>query len=320
MRKKLLFKLLAATFVFIAGIQTLHAENLIRKDTYVYSIKEKDTLRLDKYENSDGKVKPCVIFVFGGGFFSGARDVEFYVPYYHFLVNKGFSVVAIDYRLGFKNVQEQKDMKARDFLALFEKTIFMAVEDLFDATNFVLAHADEWNIDRNMIVTSGSSAGAITVLQGEYERCNRTELALRLPPDFSYAGVVAFAGAIYSNNGHLKWRNTPAPVQLFHGDADKNVPFDKVKFCKLGFFGSKYIAEKYSKNKFSYYFYIEENADHKIAADPMHVNLDEISSFLDKYVIQKQQLATNIDVKDMKQPKVKKNFKIKDYINTNFGL
>ncbi len=319
MKKNLLrFIFLWLAVLFVSG--GLHAENQIRKETYIYSVKSSDTLRLDKYDIPGNDVKPCVIFMFGGGFFTGARDLEFYIPYYHFLVENGFSVVAIDYRLGFKNVQEQKGMKARDFLDLFERTIFMAVEDLYDATNFVLDHASEWNVNKEMIVTSGSSAGAISVLQGEYERCNRTPVAQCLPADFKYAGVVAFAGAIYSNQGHLKWKGLPAPLQLFHGEADKNVPFDKVKFGKLGFFGSDYIAGKYDKNNFPYYFYMEKNVDHKLAGSPMVENKEEILVFLNKYVRDKQALKTNAVVDDIHKPVVKKNFKIKDYVKTNFGL
>lgn len=247
--------IITALSLFVFGVFTAHANSSIQKETFIYSIKGTDTLRLDKYEIPDGEIKPCVIFAFGGGFTSGARNKETYIPYYNFLVEQGFSVIAIDYRLYLKGYKADKKLKAKDFIALFKKTIFVAVEDLFDATSYVLDNAKEWNIDKNMIVTSGSSAGAITVLQGEYERCNRTEIAERLPADFKYAGVIAFAGAIFSDHGHLKWKDTPAPVQFFHGDADKNVPFGKIKIFKVGFFGSEYIAGKYSKNKFPYFFY-----------------------------------------------------------------
>lgn len=303
---------------FLYPIFQINAQNTITKETFIYSIKGNDTLRLDKYDAGCEEIKPCVIFVFGGGFLSGARDQEFYIPYYHFLANEGFSVVAIDYRLNFKDFNPEKKLKAKDFLDIFKQTIFMAVEDLFDATNYILENASAWNIDKNMIVASGSSAGAITVLQGEYERCNRTEIAQRLPENFKYAGIISFAGAIYSDHGHLKWNETPAPIQLFHGDADKNVPFGKIKLSKWGFFGSEYIAGKYDKNNFPYYFYIEQNADHRLASDPMEHNHEEIKIFLDRYVKQKQLLTTNINVKPLDKPNVKKKFKIKDYVKSNF--
>lgn len=317
MRKRL-FTVIALLCCLGLGASHAHAENTIQKETYIYSIKDADTLRLDKYDMNPSEVKPCVIFVFGGGFFTGMRDNERYVPFFHYLVENGFSVVSIDYRLGFKNIQQQKGMKGKDYLALFEKTIYMAVEDLFGATNYVLERADEWGIDRNMIIACGSSAGAITVLQGEYERSNRTQLAQVLPADFNYAGVISFAGAIYSNKGHLKWQETPAPIQLFHGDADNNVPFNKIKIFRHGLFGSKYIAKKYDKNKFPYYFYVEEKADHKVAGSPMTENREEIMSFIDKNIVKKESLQTHVTMKNLNQPEVKKKFKMKDYIRKNY--
>lgn len=292
----------------------------IRKETFVYAVKGTDTLRMDKYDIPGREPQACMIFMFGGGFFMGERDYGHYVDYFEYLVDNGLSVVSIDYRLGLKNVGQQGKLKNKEFLAIFENAIMMAVEDLYDATNFVLANAGEWNIDPAMIVTCGSSAGAISVLQGEYERCNRSEIAQVLPEDFRYAGVISFAGAIYSNDGHLKWKDTPAPVQMFHGDADKNVPYGKLKVFKYGFFGSEYIARKHEKNGFPYYFYVEENTDHKVAGSPMTHNREEIISFLDRYVIEKQRLITNTVVTPMDKPKVKKKFGIKTYVETNLGI
>ena len=318
MKTKCLLYLFLCSFIVLSAFQ-LNAENPIQKETFIYSVKGTDTLYLDKYDLVREETRPCVIFVFGGGFVSGVRDADFYVPYYHFLVNAGFSVAAIDYRLNLKNFEAEKELKTKDFLNIFKQTIFMAVEDLYDATNYILENATTWNIDKNAIVVSGSSAGGITVLQAEYERCNRTEIAQRLPSDFGYAGVISFAGAIFNNQGHLKWNGTPAPTQLFHGDADKNVPFGKKKIFKWGFFGSEYIAQKYDKNKFPYYLFVEENADHRLANDPMIYNQEEIKSFLDKYVLQKQALVTTVNVKALNKPDVKKKFKIKDYVKANFG-
>lgn len=56
------------------------------------------------------------------------------------------------------------------------RTISMAVEDLYDATAFIVDKADEWGIDSSQIVACGSSAGAITVLHGEYALCNASPL------------------------------------------------------------------------------------------------------------------------------------------------
>lgn len=313
MKKVLFFTLL----IFLAPAVTRASQPGV--ETFVYAVKGADTLRLDKYDVPDGSMKPCVIFMFGGGFVSGTRDGKGYLDFFEFLAGEGYTVVSIDYRLGFKNPDMDGRGKARDFLGLFENTIMMAVEDLYSATNFVLSNAAEWSVDPETIVLCGSSAGAVSVLQGEYERANRTEIARALPAGFRYAGVISFAGAIYSNRGHLKWSETPAPVLLFHGDADKNVPYGKVKLFKYGFFGSEYIAKRYDRNGFPYWLYAEENADHRLAGSPMTSEREEIMSFLHKYVAGKQQLVTNTTVVPLDKPKVKKNFGIKTYIRSNFG-
>lgn len=297
----------------------IYSQNNFQKETFIYSIKVQDTLRFDKYDIDTQEKKPCVIFMFGGGFFTGQRDNELFNNYFKSLNDNGFVVISIDYRLGFKGFKPDENLGLKDFLRVFENTVYMAVEDLYDATNYILQNADNWNIDKSKIVISGSSAGAISVLQGEYELCNRTEVSNKLPADFRYAGVVAFAGAIYSNKGNLKWNNTPAPIQLFHGDSDKNVPFDKLKITKWGFFGSKYIINQFDKNKYPYYFHIEQNTAHKVAVTPMHDNLDEINKFLNEYVLQKNKLITNVNILPLNAPVVKnKKFKIKDYVKSNF--
>lgn len=325
MRKLIILFVFAAVSQLSLAATGQERKDVVRKETFVYAVKGTDTLRLDKYDMpGQTGLKPCVVFMFGGGFVGGNRDAEHYIDYFNFLVGEGFTVVSIDYRLGFRKFMDagrvNGSTKAKEFLSMFEQTVFMAVEDLFSATNYVLDNADGWNIDRNVIITSGSSAGAISVLQGEYERCNRGELARVLPDGFRYAGVVAFAGAVYSNKGHLKWNGTPAPLQLFHGDADKNVPYGKIKFGKFGFFGSEYIARRYDKNGYPYYFYVEENASHRVASSPMSSQREEILSFLNDYVINGRQLTTNSVVVDGSMPVVKKKrFGLKTYVKSNFS-
>jgi hypothetical protein len=262
--------------------------------------------------------------MFGGGFVGGLRDEKAYMSYFDHFARRGFVVVSIDYRLGMRPLATGEistdGMGARGFLGLFEKSINMAVEDLYSATAFVIDNAAGWGIDPALIITSGSSAGAISVLQAEYERANRSELARKLLPEgFCYAGVMSFAGAIYSNSGHLKWASTPAPLLMFHGDADRNVPYGKKKIFKYGFFGSEYIAQKYDRNSFPYWFWSEENSDHRIAITPMTDNLDEMESFLRHYVFNKQEMQTNQTVEYPDRPNVKKRFGIKEYIGANFS-
>ncbi|MDR0845359.1 MAG: alpha/beta hydrolase, partial [Tannerella sp.] len=159
--------------------------------------------------------------------------------------------------------------------------------------------------------------GAVTVLQGEYEICNRTFLSSHLPQGFNYAGIISFAGAILSK-GDLNWENNPAPIQLFHGDADRNVPYDYVAHHQLGLYGSKYIANRLEKMKMPYYFYEVENVRHEMADWPMTQNWDEIHAFLKKLVLGKENLRIHTVVSPTDKPVLDKKLEMKDIVGTNY--
>ncbi|WP_029903797.1 alpha/beta hydrolase [Prevotella sp. 10(H)] len=313
MKKECVITLVIALFICMV----IHAnDNPVRKETYVYAVKETDSLRLDKYDLSSGaEAKPCIIFMFGGGFVSGTRDRAGYIDYFNYLVSKGFTVVSIDYRLGMKNLNSSDPMR---IIAKLNNSIAIAVEDLFDGTAFVVQNASKWNIDKDMIIANGSSAGAVSVLHGEYAICNKAKVTEKLPNDFKYAAIISFAGAIFSTEGDLKWPSSPAPLLLFHGDADSNVPYDKVELANYGFYGSKHIAAQLEEMKSPYFFFDMKNAAHEIADNPMRNCRDEINILLDKFVKQKLPLMIHSEIEQIGKPELKKDFNITDYIKTNF--
>lgn len=308
-------RILLFLFSMVCVVSVLLAQNSSRsKTTYVYSVKGADTLKLDKYDklSPGGGLKPCLIYVFGGGFVGGVRESDSYDKFFNNILDQGYSVISIDYRLGLKDVGDPSE-----FPAALANSITMAVEDLFDATRYVLDNAAAWNIDKNMIVACGSSAGAITVLQAEYAICNREELTKSLPQGFNYAGIIAFAGAIFDTYGRLHWANKPAPIQLFHGDADNQVPFDKIEVMNAGFYGSKHIAEQLDRLQYPYYFYKVENAAHEIAGIPMAYNLNEVNTFLEQFVKEKRPLIINTSMQQIGKPEMEKDFTVMDYVDAN---
>lgn len=285
----------------------------INRTTHIYSVKGTDTLRLDRYYlPSAVNPQPCLIYVFGGGFAGGVKSSDSYNKLFSNMLNQGYSVVSIDYRLGMKGVKDPSE-----FPAALIQSIFMAVEDLFDATRYVIDNAEDLNINPDMIVTCGSSAGAITVLQAEYAISNNEVLSEKLPDGFDYAGVIAFAGAIFNMDAKLQWANKPAPILLFHGDADKSVPFDKIEMMNAGLYGSKHIADQLNTLQYPHYFYKVENAAHEMAVIPMDWNLNEINAFLQQFVKEKRQLITNTAVQQIGKPEMKKDFSLMDYIRAN---
>jgi len=297
----------------------------VAKETHIYAIKGADTLRLDKYEQMDeAPSKPCLIFVFGGSFMRGERDHDDYQAFFKHFAEQGYAVVAIDYRLGLKdfskkiNTNQGKLKMFNAFVDLFSEAVGMAVEDLFDATGYVAQHATEWRIDTQRITTCGSSAGAVTVLQAEYERCNHSPRSSSLPDGFRYAGVVSFAGAIFSE-GKMAWQEKPAPMLFFHGDADKNVPYDRLKFLRFGLYGPKQLAAQFDAMQAPYLFHTFENAEHEIATVPMTQHLGEIEIFLHKYVNSKANLRIRHTETAIGKPELKKKIKLKDCLDANFG-
>lgn len=287
------------------------------RHTELFAVRGADSLYLDHYraDGAAGAKRPCMIFVFGGGFAYGNRDAEMYMPFFEHMTSRGCDVVSIDYRLGMKNAAQAS---FAEFVPMLVRTLEMATEDLYSATAYVLGRAGEWGIDPSRIVACGSSAGAITVLQGEYGICNGAAAAI-LPQGFNYAGVISFAGAIFSIGGGLVWPTPPAPIMLFHGDADSNVPYAALTMEGAGIFGSRIIAESLRAAASPYWFYSVENARHEMAELPMTDNIAEIDGFMRRFVEQREPLMITTDVVRIGAPVLDKALSIADFIRTNYG-
>lgn len=237
--------------------------------TYMFVQRDTCELFMDVYEPAegsrteiDGKRKPSIVFLFGGGFITGRRDDPFYTVWYKHMTDNGYRIIAIDYRLGLKGVEKVGIAQVN----VLDKAIHMAVEDLFAATSFILENAQAMGVEPDNIVISGSSAGAITVLQADYELSNNTSFAAGLPEGFRYAGVMSFSGGILSRKGKLKYEERPAPTLLLHGTEDRLVNYGQIKFFNLGFFGSDKIAERFARFGYNYNILRYLGCGHEIAA------------------------------------------------------
>lgn len=285
-----------------------------QKTTHLYAVKGVDSLYLDHYAAPIEGKRACVIYIFGGGFAAGHREAD--KDYFEFLNRNGYDVVSIDYRLGMKNASSPGIL---EFLKLFDHTITIAVEDLYSATSFVAEHAEEWNINRDQIVISGSSAGAITALQAEYNLNHQDPTTRLLPTGFRYAGVIAFAGAVFSLDGAPKWEQKPAPMMLFHGNSDTQVPYNKVALFGMGMYGSAYIAKRLEEKGWAYWFYTIEYEDHSMSRSPMTENQTEILQFLNDFVKEKKSYAITTFARDREIPKRRTWFLPTDFINSNYA-
>lgn len=304
----------------LLGVLPLSAQEQVEKRTFHYATTDGQKLYLDRYTTSavDAEARPAMIFAFGGGFAGGVRDRDFYMPYFHHLAERGIVVVSIDYRLGLKDIPSGVGMV--DMIGLLDNAVNIAVEDLYSATNYLIANAEEWGIDTKKIMVSGSSAGAIAALQAEWLRSSGAECATVLPEDFRYAGVVSCAGALFSVKGKPRFEHDAAPMLLFHGSSDSNVPYDKASFMGIGFYGSKYIVKQLKRVGVPYYFYSAEYVDHSLAGTPLFEQCDLIMQFITDYVLGGKQLQTTAEVHDMALPRKPTRFTVKEYLETNYKM
>lgn len=285
------------------------AQELTPYRTLKYAQKDTSALYMDIYRPADGSVteidgrrKSTILYVFGGGFMEGNRRDGTAVEWFRDLTDAGYGVVAIDYRLGLKGVC---GVTASDFTVLLDKAIHLAVEDLFSATSYLIEHKDELDIDPSNIVVAGSSAGAITSLQAEYEICNRTTYASILPEDFNYAGVMSFAGAVLvkksSNEYASEYARRPCPMMLLHGTDDELVPYSEIDYAGYSFRGVDALAKVFAKNGFDYRAYRYLGNNHTVAGF-MHFTLDLQKSFLERNVMSGQKLNVDALIEDPSLP------------------
>ena len=283
-------------FGFISTAQDF----LFPTETYLFAKRDTCDLFLDVYNparNSqtyfEGKEKPTIIFMFGGGFIRGERNNESYNKWFRQLTENGYRVVSIDYRLGLKGSTKVGVAQVN----VLDKAIHMAVEDLFSATNFIIENAAELKINPENIVISGSSAGAIAVMQAEYEIANRTSWSSVLPEGFNYAGVMSFSGAILSREGKVDYKTTPCPTLMLHGTADELVPYEQIAVLNLGFFGGGKLVKRFEKYDLNYNMYHFIDYGHEIAGS-MDTTTDLQFRFIETNIMQGKKRVVNAWISD----------------------
>ena len=257
--------------------------------TYLFTSRDTCDLYLDIYNPVagserfvNGKEKPTILFMFGGGFIRGTRDDAGYGKWFRMLTENGYGVISIDYRLGLKGSNKVGVAQVN----VLDKAIHMAVEDLFSATTFIIDNAEQLGVDPSNIVISGSSAGAISVMQAEYEICNGTSWAAVLPEGFNYAGVMSFSGAILSREGKVDFKkHNPAPTLMLHGTIDELVPYKQIAVLNLGFFGGGKLVERFAKYDCNYNMYHFVDYGHEIAGS-MDTTFELQIKFLENNVMQ----------------------------------
>ncbi len=263
----------------------------ISVETYTYAAKGGENLDLDIYlpKYDSEQKRATLIYVHGGGFSSGERDSQGIKDFCNRLANYGYVVASISYRLTRKGEATGFgcDCPATDKL----NTFYAAVEDVQDATFFLIERRDQFAIDPQKIILAGSSAGAETVLNTAYQPPYCYNLA---SGPLSYAGVISMAGAIPDTT--VLYDESAVPSLLFHGTNDKLVPYATAPhhYCAkedpgyLVLNGSQTIAEKLSQLEVPCWLHTTCGAGHEIANKPMTIYFDDIIDFCYTFVVNKK--------------------------------
>ena len=201
----------------------------LKCDTYRF-VERDSFLCLDVYKPEVPRAdNASVLMAFGGGFFSGERNNNQMKEWAQALTEHGFTVISIDYRLGFKDSAAVASHKRLLQLPdLFKYCIDIAVQDCAAAVAWVYSNAGMLGIDPSKLILTGSSAGAITVLQLDYCRANSLPQASALPAGWKPAAVIPYSGGVMCRDSKLKYATDPAPTMLLHGKKDRIVTYKSI--------------------------------------------------------------------------------------------
>lgn len=280
-------------FTFTLEAQERYREEItdsVKVETFTYAFKDGQQLDLDVYTPAFDNLqnRPLIFHVHGGGFSTGKRNEPGIQQFCKKLAHYGYVAASISYRLTRKGTDTAFgcDCPAIDKRNTFNE----AVEDLQDATFFMIKNLQKFGIDPQKIIISGSSAGAETVLNAAYQPpyCYGLDSG-----PVSYAGVISLAGAVPDTSRIYK--ESAIPSLLFHGTCDNLVPYASAShhYCKesqagyLILHGSYTIAGKLKKLGTPYWLYTYCNAAHEIANKPMTANFNEIIDFCYSFVVNK---------------------------------
>ena len=210
---------LAALLCASAASSTTAQQNFEISSEWFLSANGTDTLGCDLYLPQES-IHPGwgVVFLHGGGFFTGSRDGMASQAYCTAMAGRGIPTFSIDYRLRQVGKGFHCDVSIPDK----REAIRWAAEDLVAAINQFEARFP------NGIIAAGSSAGAEAVLDAVY--------ALRLS---SLKGAISLAGGVEPPQ---TWRDTP--VLAVHGTCDALVPYciDLHHYCPAESVGALLLA------------------------------------------------------------------------------
>ncbi|MEJ8844564.1 alpha/beta hydrolase [Lacibacter sp. H375] len=238
----------SATYTVIVEQNVKYCQGLSHQTLNSPSYSTMD-LTLDVYKPANNtKKKPAILLIHGGGFVGGNKTDVNIVNLANYFAARGWVAFSINYRLlGDKGtVPAQWIQYAQSSVAAVDQSQFIAMypahRDAKAAVRWLIANADNYNIDTNYITVGGGSAGAViaTTLGITNTTDFTNEISLNIDPtltttnlnktytvktilDFWGSGVAVTA--VNSIYGYQRFDRSDAPIMIAHGTADSTVKY-----------------------------------------------------------------------------------------------
>lgn len=249
-------------------IESIFPEVAVEKDLVYSEAKnykgDNEKLLLDIISPSGDteKNRPAIVWVHGGGFFTGSKDGGIERDFAIEFAKKGYVALSINYRL--------RENPSTDW----EGTIQDATTDLANAVNWLVDNADTYGVNKDHIALAGYSAGGSTIVS----LCYGNWETVKWKEDSIFAAVSLAGGESWSG---VPPKDSP-PAFLIHGTADSAVAFSQTES----------LAQKLKKAGIEHTLYPLTDASHDITPSYNEI-MDVTTKFLHKLLTGKEAVIPN---------------------------
>ncbi|MEL7222850.1 MAG: prolyl oligopeptidase family serine peptidase, partial [Bacteroidota bacterium] len=212
-------------------------------------------LALDVYQpDNDLDNRPAIMFVHGGGFVGGNKKSHTIVRIADYYTSRGWVFISVSYRISKQNGTMPKEWF--DYSSNFENLlldrylgVYPAQRDAKAALRWVVANADNYNINTDFITVGGSSAGAVTAVAIGVSNPEdfRDEITLSEDPtlattnleqDYRVRTILNFWGSKFAVDmlenlyGYQRFDRNDPPLFIAHGTRDTTIPISEAEELK----------------------------------------------------------------------------------------